>query len=368
MVGLRRDRRKTRLAELVLFGIAVLGLLYLGDRVIGSSVFSSSHSVTVKLSSGGGIYPGADVTYRGSTIGRVQEVHLAGDGVVVELNINGDVDVPTDTVAAISNLSAIGEQRVDFRPRTDHGPYLRDGDVVEEADTSVPRRFDAIITHLGDVAARIDEDDLTTITSELGTGLDTEVDLATLGHDANHVLTMLEVLAPKVARIAREAQAPLRTVDDTSGELRSFAADIDLVTAQLKTSDPAIRRTLASTAALTPALADVMHEITGPLISTVTSWNEFAKLGDDRLAGYKHWLIWAPDQFHAMSDATRDGSGHVLLSANFADNCEYGPPRVSPYVVTHDPAPTNQRCTTETPGVQQRGAQYAPRLPGDPVP
>ena len=69
------------------------------------------------------------------------------------------------------------------------------------------------------------------------------------------------------------------------------------------------------------------------------SWNEFAGLGDDRLPGYQHWLTWAPKQFHAMSDATRDGSGHVLLAANFGDNCEYGPPRVSPYVMTHDPAP-----------------------------
>lgn len=368
MAGIRRDRRKTRLAELVLFAIAVLGLLYLGDKVIGSSVFSASHSVTVKLASGGGIYPGADVTYRGTTIGRVQDVHLRDDGVTVELNINGDVDVPADTVAVVSNLSAIGEQRIDFRPRTDKGPYLRDGDVIEVADTAVPRRFDAIITHLGDVAARIDEDDLTTITSELGTGLDTEVDLATLGHDANRVMTMLENLNPKVARIAREAQAPLRTVVDTSDDLKSFASDIDLVTAQLETSDPAVRRALASTATLTPVLADVMQEITAPLISTVTSWNEFAKLGDDRLPGYKHWLTWAPDQFYAMSDATRGGSGHVLLSANFGDNCEYGPPRVSPYVMTHDPAPTDNRCTTETPGVQQRGAQYAPRLPGDPAP
>ena len=368
MAGLRRDRRNTQLAELVLIGIAVLGLLYLGDRVIGSSVFSSSHSVTVKLPSGGGIYPGADVTYRGSTIGRVQHVRLADDGVDVELNINGDVDVPTDTAAVVSNLSAIGEQRIDFRPRTNHGPYLRDGDVVKQADTAVPRRLDAIISHLGDVADRIDEKDLTTITTELGTGLGADVDLATLGHDGDRVLAMLEDLNPKITRMTKEAQVPLRTVIDTSDELHSFARDINLVTAQLETSDPAIRRALASTATLTPGLAGVIRQITSPLISTVTSWNEFAKLGDDRLAGYQHWLIWAPDQFHAMSDATRDGSGHVLLSANFADNCEYGPPRVSPYVITHAPAPMDQRCTTQTPGVQQRGAQYAPRLPGDLTP
>ncbi len=362
------DRRNTRLAEVVLLGIAIVGLLYLGDRVIGSSVFSSTHSVSVQLPSGGGIYPGADVTYRGSTIGRVDDVQLEDDGVVVKLHIQGDVDVPVDTAAVVSNLSAIGEQRLDFRPRTDQRPFLRDGDVVGRADTAVPRRFDTIIRHLGDVAAQIDEDDLTTITAELGKGLDTEVDLATLGRDADRVVSMLELLAPKVTHLTKQAQVPLRTVVDTGDDLRSFAADVNLVTAQLEKSDPQLRRALASTATLTPKLASILQELTSPLTSTVMSWNEFAGLGDDRLPGYQHWLTWAPSQFYAMSDATRDGSGHVLLAANFGDNCEYGPPRVSPYVMTHDPAPPNQRCTSEDPGVQQRGAQYAPRLPGDPVP
>ncbi len=368
MAGLKLDRRNTRLAEIVLIAIAILGLLYLGDRVIGSSVFSPTHDVKVRLASGGGIYPGADVSYRGNSIGRVDDVRLEDDGVVVELHIAGDVDVPTDTEAVVSNLSAIGEQRLDFRPRTDHGPFLRDGDVVDVADTAVPRRFDVIIKHLGDVAERVDEDDLTTITTELGQGLDTQVDLTKLGHDANQVVTMLEALVPKVNRIARQAQLPLRTVVDSGDDLRSFAADVDLVTAQLEKSDPTIRRVLESTGTLTPRLASVLREITAPVTSTVVSWNEFAGLGDARLPGYQHWLKWAPTQFLAMSDATRDGSGHVLMVGQFGDNCEYGPPRVSPYVMTHEPAPTDARCTTEAPDVQQRGAQYAPRLSGDPAP
>ncbi len=368
MAQLKRARRNTHLAEIVLIAIAILGLVYVGDRVIGSSVFSPTHDVTVRLASGGGIYPGADVSYRGNSIGRVDAVHLQDDGVTVALHIAGDVDVPKDTEAVVSNLSAIGEQRLDFRPRTADGPYLRDGDVVEVSDTAVPRRFDDIIRHLGDVAERVDEKDLTTITSELGQGLDTQVDLIKLGHDANEVVSMLESLLPKFNRITKQAQLPLRTVVDTGDDLRSFAADVDLVTAQLEQSDPTIRRVLASTGTLTPRLAAVLMEITAPLTSTVKSWNEFAGLGDARLPGYQHWLSWAPAQFFAMADATRDGSGHVLMAGNFGDNCVYGPPRVTPYAMTHQPAPTEARCTTEAPGVQQRGAQYAPRLPGDPVP
>lgn len=364
----RLDRRNTRLAEIVLIAIALLGILYLGDKVIGSSVFSSKHSVTVKLASGGGIYPGADVAYRGNSVGRVDDVQLDDGGVTVTLHIKGDVDIPVDSEAAVSNLSAIGEQRIDFRPRTPGGPYLRDGDVIEAKDTTVPRRFDDIITHLGDVADRIDPDDLTTITTELGEGLDTDVDLTTLGRDANKVLTMIETLQPQVDHLLQQSQVPLRTVVDTGDDLRSFAEDLDLVTATMQKSDPDIRKTLDSTTSLMPRLATALQELTDPLTETVDSWNTFAKLGDDRLPGYAHWLRWAPDQFLAMSDATRDGSGHVLMVADFGDNCQYGEPRVDVFAMTHDPAPTDKRCTVQQPGVQQRGTQYVPRLPGDPEP
>jgi|GEM_PF-1418021 len=362
------DRRNTRLAEIVLIAIALMGVLYLGDKVIGSSVFSAKHTVTVHLATGGGIYPGADVTYRGNSIGRVDDVQLDGGGVVVRLHIKGDVDVPVDSEAAVSNLSAIGEQRIDFRPRVDHGPYLRDGSVVKVADTTTPRRFDDIITHLGDVADRIDPDDITTITTELGRGLDTDTDLVTIGRDANKVLTLIQELEPRVDDLMTRSQVPLRTVVDTGPDLRSFAKNLDLVTARLEKSDATVRSTLDSTSDLMPLLSASLQQLTQPLTSTVASWNEFAKLGDDRLEGYQHWLRWAPDQFLAMADATREGSGHVLMIPNFGDNCQYGEPRVTPFAMTHEPAPADKRCTVNKPDVQQRGTQYAPRLAGDPEP
>ncbi|HWV26953.1 MAG TPA: MlaD family protein [Aeromicrobium sp.] len=364
----RLDRRNTRLAEIVLIVIALIGVLYLGDSVIGSNVFSSKHEVTVKLANGGGIYPGADVTYRGNSVGRVDRVFLDDGGVTVELHVKGDVDIPTDTEAAVSNLSAIGEQRIDFRPRVDHGPFLRDGDVVEATNTSTPRRFDDIVTHLGDVADRIDPEDITTITTELGDGLNTRTDLVALGRDANRVLTLLENLQPRFDHLVQQSQVPLRGIVDSGSDLRTFAKNIDLVTASMKASDGDIRHALDSTSSLTPKLATSIRQLTDPLTSSIASWNAFAKLGDDRLEGYQHWLRWAPDQFYAMADATRDGSGHVLMVANFGDNCPYGPPRVTPFAMTHDPAPSDQRCTVEKAGVQQRGTQYAPRLPGDPEP
>ncbi len=66
---------------------------------------------------------------------------------MVKLHIKGNVDVPMDTEAVVSNLSAIGEQRLDFRPRvrtTARSSATATSSHV--ADTAVPRRFDTIIT------------------------------------------------------------------------------------------------------------------------------------------------------------------------------------------------------------------------------
>ncbi len=160
----------------------------------------------------------------------------------------------------------------------------------------------------------------------------------------------------------------MRTIVDTGGDLRSFASDLDLVADRLERSDPDLRAAVDSTDDLMPPLARTIQRLEDPLTSTLDSWDTFATVGDDRLEGYAHWLRWAPDQFLAMADATRDGSGHVLMVGNFGDNCQYGPPRVTPYAMAHDPAPDDARCPTEAPGVQQRGTQYAPRLAGDPAP
>ncbi|RNM16784.1 mammalian cell entry protein, partial [Nocardioides pocheonensis] len=44
---------------------------------------------------------------------------------------------PADTLALVGNKSAVGEQYVDLEPRTDQGPYLKDGSEIATASTQV---------------------------------------------------------------------------------------------------------------------------------------------------------------------------------------------------------------------------------------
>lgn len=356
----RKSRRHVRLAEILVLAITIAGVVYLGDSVIRGGLFSSSHTVTVELPSGGGLYPGSTATYRGNRVGLVKHVDLEGDHVRATVRLDGDVKVPVDTEAVVANLSAIGEQHLDFRPRVDHGPYLDDGDVVHLADTRVPLRFDTLLADVVDVARRIEPRDVRTITRELGEATDTSTDLKTIGHRANTTLALLARLQPTLHHLMEQAQAPLRTVDAKADELRTFASSVDDLSAELERSDGTIRGLVDEAVKAAPLVDRLLADITptlGPLLDRSLT---MATLANDRLPGLDHWLEWGPAQMFGMADSTRGRKGHVLLVPNPSKTCDYGTPNRSPLDPTRTPARTDAHCTVEDSLVQQRGAQHVP--------
>lgn len=76
------------------------------------------YTVTMQLSQAAGLYDSANVTYRGTEVGRVTAVRLAEDGVVAELTLRSNIPIPSDLEAEVHSTSAIGEQYVALLPRS----------------------------------------------------------------------------------------------------------------------------------------------------------------------------------------------------------------------------------------------------------
>lgn len=89
---------------------------------------------------GAGIYPKANVTYRGVTVGKVTAVDLVPDGVRVSFRVSESSDVPDALAATVRSVSPIGEQYVDLTPRGDSRGRLKDGDVIAKKYTAIPNR------------------------------------------------------------------------------------------------------------------------------------------------------------------------------------------------------------------------------------
>ena len=76
--------------QLVIFAlITMIGVSFVGARYaqLDRLVFDQSYRVVAHFSESGGIFTGAEVAYRGVTVGKVSDLKLTDEGVDVVLNI-----------------------------------------------------------------------------------------------------------------------------------------------------------------------------------------------------------------------------------------------------------------------------------------
>lgn len=115
---------------------------------------------------GAGIYPDANVTYRGVTVGKVTAVGLSPHGVKVSFRVASSAHVPSDVRASIKSVSAIGEQYVDLVPRHVGGVMLTDGDVIPRTDTTTPVQTAAVLDDTSKLLESVPLRNLNTVLTE----------------------------------------------------------------------------------------------------------------------------------------------------------------------------------------------------------
>ncbi len=116
-------------------GITYITASYLGivDRVTGRNI-----TVTASLPGSGGLFEGSEVTYRGVKVGKVTKMDATEDGVDLTLDLEHGTKLPLDAEIFVHNLSAVGEQYLDFQPKSTDGPYAADGARYEGNEKSLP--------------------------------------------------------------------------------------------------------------------------------------------------------------------------------------------------------------------------------------
>src|SRR6516162_8040004 len=102
-------------------------------------------TVTLELPATGGLYRFGNVTYRGVQIGKVTAVGLTPTGAQVTLSLDASPKIPADLTAQVLSISAVGENYVDLRPRTNSAPYLHDGSVIAVHDTTIPQPIGPVL-------------------------------------------------------------------------------------------------------------------------------------------------------------------------------------------------------------------------------
>src|ERR1700753_2300415 len=105
-------------------------------------------TVTLALPSTGGLYRFSNVTYRGVQVGKVTAVSLTAKGAKATLSLGTSPKIPASLQADVLSVSAVGEQYVDLRPRTDSAPYLRDGSGIGMHAPTIPQAVGPMLDQL----------------------------------------------------------------------------------------------------------------------------------------------------------------------------------------------------------------------------
>ena len=232
----RRIRIQLAFFAVVALGApAILGLGYLNAPATWFGV--GRYTVTVELPAAAGLYKTGNVLYRGTEVGRVQDVRLTDSGAKAVLSLRSDIPIPADLDAAVHSVTAVGEQYVALTPRSD-SPPLRDGAVIPRDRVSIPPDINALLDSTNRGLQAIPHDNLATVIDEsyrafggLGPELSRIVDGGTrLAIDSRKNLESLTTLINGSAPI-------LDTQIDTSDDIQAWSAHVANITGQLQTHD-----------------------------------------------------------------------------------------------------------------------------------
>lgn len=363
--------RRVRLQLLGLALIAVIGVGYTGLRYadLGSLFGATTYPVTMKLADSGGIFTGADVTYRGVSVGRVGPLTLTADGVDVQLDINRSAPaIPADTSAAVRNLSAIGEQYVDLSPARNGGKVLDGGSVIPVSRTTVPVSVEDLVVSLDDFVKTVPLDSLRTVVDQLGTAFaNTAQPLQKLLDTSNEFTKAAQAALPQTTALLRDGRTVLTTQNETSGQFKDFSRSLALLAGQLKTSDPDLRAVIDNAPETGRQISALLDESGSGLGDVIANLLVVTTIAQPRQSNLSQILTAYPGiAANGFTVVPGDGTAHLGLALNLFDPfpCAQGyegTTRRSGADVADTPVNAGAYCA-EPPAspINVRGAQNAP--------
>ena len=349
----------------VLSGVGVVAslalcVIYIFASVLKAPLFEDAPTITVSMNRTGGLFEGSLATYRGVRVGKVTKLDLTPEGVRATVRLSDDETIPRDSVIKVRSLSPVGEQYLDFQPRSARGPYLQDGDDIPASATDLPQTLGGVAITLDELIDQVDPDQVHTVLDELSTGLQgSEGDLRTLVRDGSDLLARLDRTWPVTERLLRNGRTVLRIGVEHSADITRLARSSKLFAAWLRANDPTLFRLLGRA----PGQVEELRRLVKDVADTVPQLLDPSVTLTDVLAArdphIRELLIQFPRGFATLAGAIRNGTAHLDAILQRTKTCDYPTPERGPRDTSSRPLQDDGHCARSGP-YSQRGAQWAP--------
>lgn len=358
-----------RRVAVALIGLALTLLIAASYVVVVGLRLNPAHphiTLRVQLSQSGGLLPNQDVTLRGFPIGRIQSIHLTDHGVTAIARIDDGIRIPQNTTVHVSALTAAGEQYLDFRPSSDHGPFLVDGSTIGQERTSTPVPFHQLLGHAEGLLDQVDPGKVDTIIKELHVGADGPKKLQAIVDGGIFLISTLDSVLPETVNTIRHGRTVLTTMVDTRGGLDQTIKGVNQILAGVNSMDGGFRRLVSTGNAPLEQLDAIVADNSETMVQLLGNLTTVAQLSYVRVPALQALFpADRPSALEGLASTLRDGGIWALVDPYPRYSCDYKLPRLpasqpdfpEPYRYTY--------CDNPDPSVLIRGARNAPRPPGD---
>jgi phospholipid/cholesterol/gamma-HCH transport system substrate-binding protein len=251
--------------QLIIFTIASIvgvGVMVFTYMQVPTLLGLGRINVTLQMPATGGLYRFSNVTYRGVQIGKVTEVKLTETGAEATLTLDTSPKVPANLKADVLSVSAVGEQYVDLRPRTDSGPYLKDGSVIAVENTTIPQQVGPMLDQVSKLVNSIPKDRISDLLDESFKAFNGA------GYDFQSLLDSSSKLTGDLNGVSDQSQALINdsgplldSQAETTDAIRTWARSLAGVAQQVAANDPQIRALLQRGPGFASEVSGLLNDI-----------------------------------------------------------------------------------------------------------
>lgn len=335
---------------LTLIALIVLGWYYLR---LPSTLFGiGQYELKADLERSGGLYETANVTYRGTTIGKVEAVTPTENGVAVVMSIDSAYKIPADATANVHSVSAIGEQYLDLVASGNTDQYLRPGDTIAVENTRVPSEVGPALDAANEGLAVLPKEKIDSLLTEtanavggLGPALQRLVDSTT------EIASDFRDNLPQVNDIINNSTPILDSQINSGDAISQWAANLNIITSQTAEQDAALRSGIEQAAPTADQLNAVFGGVRDSLPQTLANLSVVFDMLKRYNKGLEQALVVLP-QGAAVAQAGTIFEGEGLL--HFGLSINQPPPCLTGFVPASEwrspadtsmaPLPTGTYC------------------------
>jgi virulence factor Mce-like protein len=311
-----------------IIGVAVMAFTYVQ---VPTLLGLGRNVVTLQLPSSGGLYRFSNVTYRGVEVGKVTDIRVTPNGAEATMSIATSPKIPADLQAEVRSVSAVGEQYVDLRPRTDSGPYLQNGSVITAENTTIPAPVGPVLDRVSKLVGTFPKDRLSALLDETYKGFNgAGYDFGSLLDSGATLSTDLNRVAEQTRTLADDARPLLEGQAANADSIRTWARSLAGFTGQLEASDPQFRTVLQTFPSFETEVSGLLNQLKPTLPMLLANLGTVGEILMTYNASLEQLLVLLPpyiaqqQSYSITSDSTGAPRGDFAVTVSDPPACTVG--------------------------------------------